>query len=439
MGTHRVDRRGTALMVLTLLGLAACSAGDRAPVLQSTVTQEATDDDDASVDEPLTFIAPDRSSNADFGLSADGPERTDVHGTYRQAAFADDAVVFEFSPDVVSPDLEPVFSADEIAAAQRTAVTFLVREYIDSELVADDTDATRAVVEERLRGELAAGDFWDTELPSALAEIDCTYLVDCRSTSRDPALGRTLESGSELRFILTDFVTTDLYLSEDDAIVVGLSAAYRRELDVPGKDHMLESTTVDATYAFTTDGSAWFLDGWDVEADSMDVGALVDGGEEALPILDDVDWGTVPAGFTDQTFEGTDYALGPGWEPGGDEMWAWYRAGGDIVYESFVGPVLDATGERADFAVTTMPKPPGESGGLSESEWVYPLDGASYRVEVPGADAAAGEFKPVSYDDRERVDIWVETDDAYLWFVMYADQGDGETALRELVQTITVR
>ena len=438
MGTHRLHRRATALVLLALLGPTACSARERAPVLQSTVTREATDDDDASVDEPLTFIAPDRSSNEALGLSADGPERTDVHGTYRQAAIADDSPLFEYSPDVVGADVESVFSPEQIAEAQRTAVTFFVREYIDSEMVADDTDATRAVVAERLRSEFAAGDFWDSELSPALATHDCTYLVDCRSNSRDPSLGRTLAEGSDLRFTLEDLETAEIFLSDESSIGVRLTARYDRSLDMPDQEHAFETTAADATYALVTDGSAWFLDGFEVLIDSMDVGALVDGGSEVLPVLDDVDWGNVPSGFTPRTFEGVEYALGPEWEPGGEDAWEWLEAAGgdEVVLESFVGPVLESSGERAGLAVVLMPKT--SRNDLSETPWVLPLDGGSYNLEIPGAAWTNGEFMPVSYDERDEVDVWVETDDAYVWFITFSARGEGETALREIVQTITV-
>jgi hypothetical protein len=146
----------------------------------------------------------------------------------------------------------------------------------------------------------------------------------------------------------------------------------------------------------------------------------------------------VPSGFTPRTFEGVEYALGPEWDRGGEDAWAWLEAAGgeEVVYESFVGPELEPSGERADLAVVLMPKIPGRD--FSETDWALPLDGGSYNLEIPGAGWSNGEFLPVSYDERDMVDVWVETDDAYLWFTMYAERGEGETALRELVQTITV-
>lgn len=437
MATHRLDRRASALVVLALLGLAGCS-DDPAPVLQTRVTAGATEATGATDDEPLTFMPPDRSSNVVFGLSDDGPERTDVHGSYHQAAIADDSPVFQYSPDVVSPEVQAAYTPNEIAEAQRKAVTFFVQEYIDSEMVADDSAETRAVVEQRLRAEFPAGDFWDTELPTALTDPDCTYLVDCRSTTRDAALGRTLAGGSGLRFTLLSFATTEIFLGDEGAVVVRIVAHYERGLGIPDQEHAFETTSAQATYAVVTDGSAWLLDGWEVEIASLDVGALVEGGSESLPFLEDVDWGTVPSGFTPQSFEGVDYALAPEWERGGEEAWAWLPGefGDDIVVESFIGPELEPSGERADLAVVMVPKSPGMN--ISEVDWAYAVDGASYRVEVPGAEWSTGEFKPVSYDERDMVDVWVETDDAYLWFTMYAERGEGEPALRELAQTITV-
>ena len=433
--TLRPPARGaTAFLMLAALTLTACST-DSAPDAIARPSESMQ----SPTGPEVKFVAPDRSSNAAFGLTADGPERFDSSGAYRQAAIADDSPVFQFSPEVVYEEVRDAFSAEEIAMAQRAAATFVIREYIDSELVADSSEPTRTALVERMREQVSEDSTWDPSLADLVAGSQCGHLIDCRSATRTD-LGYTLTPGTDLRFILTSFLTTGVWL-DNGLVIVAMTASYKRELDVPGFEHAFESSGVDITYSLENrDG--WFINGFHTQTTDDGVRAFVEGGLEALPEYSGVDWGTIPPGYTEHDFQGVHFAVGPEWARGGDERWTWTGAASDesIDFDSYLGPVLNVTGSPADLAVVLEPEDTEDgTPETTDPDASYPINGAAYRLQIPGTRGARAEISAAA-DGRDRIDIemTLTAGDKAVWFVTYAEPGEAEARLQDLVQTITI-
>ncbi|MBI9115758.1 hypothetical protein [Sanguibacter suaedae] len=435
--THHPPHRGAAtLLAVALLGLAACSGGasaDETPASPATPTVE-----------PMTFVAPDRSANAEFGLTADGPERTDKHGTYRQASIADDALVLQYEPDVVDPGVAALYAPEDVAAAHRAAVTYFLTEFIDSEVVADDSEEARAAAGSRIAAALYPDPEFRGSVPSWLNEEDCEGLSDCWSTARDENLGYApVPYGEALRFVLSSFGTAEITASEYYDVIVTLSAGYLREIDVPDQPHAVETAHVRTSFTMSQVDGEWLILGMDVNSSLFDVESLVEGGSESLPLLDVAASGVVPDGFVETTFGEVVLALPAQWAPGGEDRWSWTNVpeDTDVEMDAFLGPVLESTSEPAGLMVWREPGEVEAQGvGTSNPDWWHPVGGSSYRLDVEGTEEAFARIEPAtSTQEAEFVEITlVLADTENIRIGTYADPGEGEDTLREIVETLSV-
>jgi hypothetical protein len=149
----------TALAAVLACGLAACT-GD------SGVGSSASPSDSASADttpltDPATFInAPGHDLSDQFdqtmtslGITLSSDTRQDRYGTWNPLTLKADAPLLSFDPSMLLVD-DQSYSWDmsKVQAAWKAVAGFLVEEWVDSELVWDDSDANRATVAQRLTG-----------------------------------------------------------------------------------------------------------------------------------------------------------------------------------------------------------------------------------------------------------------------------------------------
>lgn len=88
--------------------------------------------------------AVDYASNADFGISAAGPELKDQFGVFNQVTVDPASKVFTHTPEILAADVNTVFTPDQSAAALRASVNFTLSQYADSPLVWDDSPEAKA-------------------------------------------------------------------------------------------------------------------------------------------------------------------------------------------------------------------------------------------------------------------------------------------------------
>ena len=154
MRRFTLGARATLAAALTL-GLAACTGSPGADpsvspspsVDTSPLTKPATFTDAPGQD--LTGQLSAAMTNLGITLSSD--TRTDRYGTWNPLTLVNNAPLLSFDPTTLLVD-DPNYNwnMDKVAAAWRAVASFVVDEWVDSELVFDDSDANRVTVGDRL-------------------------------------------------------------------------------------------------------------------------------------------------------------------------------------------------------------------------------------------------------------------------------------------------
>jgi len=147
-------RFGLGLTVaVALTGLAACQ-GEPAPEVVSPSPVALP-----RLDQPATlattgdtsFDAEAQAAMADLGIITGSETRQDAYGTWNPLTIAPDAAVLSVDPDAPSRALDAAYwTPDIVAQAWRDLATFVVSDFIDSEVAWDDTPANRTIVSDRI-------------------------------------------------------------------------------------------------------------------------------------------------------------------------------------------------------------------------------------------------------------------------------------------------
>ena len=88
----------------------------------------------------------------ELGIVLSDEVRTDAYGSWHPLTIAPDAPLLDIDPEAIPDDLGLSWTPERLRETWQVAAEFLVSEWLDSELVWDDTPANRQIVADRIGG-----------------------------------------------------------------------------------------------------------------------------------------------------------------------------------------------------------------------------------------------------------------------------------------------